>query len=68
DYVARRLKEYQAGTTQERNPALFNIMAQVARPLTEQEIQALASYLQGLHDRADDAAAARAPAGTPPPS
>ncbi|MCF5936162.1 c-type cytochrome, partial [Xanthomonas perforans] len=65
DYVARRLKEYQAGTTQERNPALFNIMAQVAHPLTEQEIQALASYLQGLHDRADDAAAAQPPAGTP---
>ncbi|KLA95645.1 c-type cytochrome [Xanthomonas hortorum] len=66
EYVARRLKEYQAGTTQERNPALFNIMAQVAHPLTEQEIQALASYLQGLHDRADDAAAAQAPAaGTP---
>ncbi|MCC4621849.1 cytochrome c4 [Xanthomonas cassavae CFBP 4642] len=65
EYVARRLKEYQAGTTQERNPALFNIMAQVAHPLTEQEIQALSSYLQGLHDRADDAAAARPPAASP---
>ena len=40
-------------------------MAQVAKPLSEQEIQALASYLQGLHDRADDAAAAQLPAGTP---
>ncbi|RBF41984.1 cytochrome c4, partial [Xanthomonas oryzae pv. oryzae] len=65
DYVARRLKEYQAGITQERNPALFNIMAQVAHPLTEQEIQALSSYLQGLHDRADDAAAAQPPGGAP---
>ncbi|CBA15371.1 c-type cytochrome [Xanthomonas albilineans] len=57
DYVARRLQEYQAGTTQERDPTLFKIMAQVAKPLTDQEIKALGSYLQGLHDHADDAAA-----------
>ncbi|WIH04257.1 c-type cytochrome [Xanthomonas translucens pv. graminis] len=60
DYVARRLQEYQSGTTQERDPTLFKIMAQVAKPLTEQEMKALGSYLQGLHDRADDAAAAQA--------
>ncbi|KAB7767876.1 c-type cytochrome [Xanthomonas maliensis] len=65
EYVARRLQEYQAGTHQQRDPALFNIMAQVAKPLTEQEIQALASYLQGLHDRADDAAAAQQTAASP---
>lgn len=56
-YVVRRLQEYQAGTTTEKDPSHFNIMAQVAHPLTEQEIQALGSYLQGLHDRADDQAA-----------
>lgn len=60
DYTVRRLQEYQAGTTAEKDPALFKIMATVAKPLTEQEIQALASYLQGLHDRADDEAVAQA--------
>ena len=75
DYAARRLQEYRTGTTTEKNPALFNIMAQVANKLTDQEIQALGTYLQGLHDRADDAAvngkapaapAAPAPAPAPP--
>ena len=31
--------------------------AQVSQALSDQEIQALASYVQGLHDRADDAQA-----------
>ncbi len=57
EYVVRRLQEYKAGTTTEKDASHFNIMAQVAGPLTEQEIQALGSYLQGLHDRADDRAA-----------
>ncbi|MET0582508.1 MAG: c-type cytochrome [Pseudoxanthomonas sp.] len=65
DYAARRLQEYRAGTTTEKDPALFNIMAQVANKLTDQEIQALGTYLQGLHDRADDAAASSAPATAP---
>jgi cytochrome c553 len=74
-YTARRLEEYRAGTTQERDPALFNVMADVARSLTDEEIQALASYLQGLHARPDartlaaiEAAAARAPAPAPAPA
>jgi cytochrome c553 len=58
EYTARRLQEYQAGVTSERDPARFNIMAKVAHPLTEQEIGALASYLQGLHPHADDIEAA----------
>ncbi|HEY5971282.1 MAG TPA: c-type cytochrome [Pseudoxanthomonas sp.] len=62
DYVARRLQEYRTGTSTEKDPALFNIMAQVTHALTDQEIQALATYLQGLHDRADDSAAAKTPA------
>jgi cytochrome c553 len=62
DYVARRLQEYRTGTSTEKDPALFNIMAQVTHALTDQEIQALGTYLQGLHDRADDAASATAPA------
>ncbi len=53
-YAAQRLQHYQGGQTHETDPAQFRIMAQVAAKLTEQEIQALASYVQGLHDRADD--------------
>ncbi|MEO6366055.1 MAG: hypothetical protein ABIO38_08430, partial [Luteimonas sp.] len=48
-----------------------NVMAQVAKPLSDEEIQSLASYLQGLHDRSDEAspeqvaAAMSAPAPAP---
>jgi len=66
DYAARRLQEYRTGTSTEKDPALFNIMAQVANKLTDQEIQALGTYLQGLHDRADDAAAATGKPATAP--
>jgi cytochrome c553 len=59
-YVVRRLQEYRAGTTTQSDPHLFQIMATVAKPLTDEEIQSLASYLQGLHPRADEAAAAGA--------
>jgi len=58
DYTARRLGEYKAGVTSERDPALFHVMAQVASKLTDEEISALSSYVQGLHDRADDVAVA----------
>lgn len=73
DYAARRLQEYRTGTSTEKDPALFNIMAQVANKLTDQEIQALGTYLQGLHNRADDATATggkapAAPAATPAPA
>ncbi|MEO6139078.1 MAG: c-type cytochrome [Luteimonas sp.] len=57
-YAVRRLQEYRAGTTSETDPHMFNIMATVAKSLTDDEIQSLASYLQGLHPRADEAAAA----------
>jgi cytochrome c553 len=59
DYTARRLSEYKAGVTSEKDPALFQVMAQVAGKLTEQEISALSSYIQGLHDRRDDVAASQ---------
>lgn len=62
-YVARRLQEYKAGQMQTTDKAHFQIMATIAKSLTEQEIQALASYLQGLHNRADDVAAAATVAG-----
>ncbi len=72
-YVARRLEEYRAGTTTLSDPKDFNIMAAVAKSLTDEEIQSLGSYLQGLHERADEAseaevaaAKAAAPAPTAP--
>ena len=61
-YVTRRLEEYRAGTTAERDPAHFQIMATIAKSLTDEEIGSLASYLQGLHPRSDEAMAGTAPA------
>ena len=73
-YTARRLQEYRAGTTGEQDKQLFEVMAAVAKPLTDEEIQALASYMQGLHARPDastlaaiESAAANAPAPAPAP-
>ena len=65
-YVQRRLEEYRAGTTVQRDPHLFNIMATVAKQLTDEEIGSLSSYLQGLHPSRDDVAVATAPAGAAP--
>lgn len=52
-YVARRLEEYRAGTTNEPDRHLFDQMAMVAKSLTDQEIASLASYIQGLHATID---------------
>ncbi|KGM54430.1 cytochrome C [Lysobacter daejeonensis GH1-9] len=66
DYSKRRLEEYRAGTTTQRDPHLFNVMATVAKQLTDEEITSLSSYLQGLHPRRDDvASAAPAPVALP---
>lgn len=51
-YSKRRLEEYRAGTTTVQDKAMFDVMASVAKPLSDVEIQALASYMQGLHTRA----------------
>lgn len=73
-YAARRLQEYRTGTTTERDAHLFSIMATVAKPLTDEEIESLGSYLQGLHNRADEAseeavaAAKAAPPAAPTPA
>jgi cytochrome c553 len=56
-YVQRRLEEYRAGTTNERDRHNFDVMATVAHQLTDEEIGSLASYVQGLHARRDEAAA-----------
>jgi len=50
-YLARRLEEYRAGTTTAKDVAHFNLMASVAKTLTDEEIQSLGSYVQGLHAR-----------------
>jgi cytochrome c553 len=57
-YVVRRLQEYRTGTTTEPDPKLFDVMATVAKTLTDEEIQSLASYMQGLHARNDEASGA----------
>lgn len=70
-YTARRLQEYRAGTTNERDAHLFRIMAAVAKPLTDEEIGALSSYMQGLHARPDAAtlaAMAKMPPAAPAPA
>jgi cytochrome c553 len=67
-YAVRRLQEYRAGTTAESDRHSFDIMATVAKSLTDEEIQSLGSYLQGLHQRTDTASAsvtARPAAATP---
>jgi cytochrome c553 len=65
-YEQRRLEEYRAGTTTQSDPHLFNIMATVAKHLTDEEIRSLSSYLQGLHPISDEAMASAAPAGYAP--
>lgn len=50
-YVVRRLEEYRAGTSTYKDVAHFDLMARVAKPLTDEEIQSLGSYVQGLHAR-----------------
>ena len=55
-YTARRLQEYRTGTTAEKDPALFHVMSTVAKSLTDEEIQSLSSYMQGLHPRAAETA------------
>jgi cytochrome c553 len=70
-YVERRLQEYRTGTTTERDAHLFNIMATVAKSLTDEEIKSLGSYLQGLHERPDaetQAAMAEAAPSAPAPA
>ena len=67
-YAVRRLQEYRTGTTSEADPHSFQIMATVAKTLTDEEIQSLGSYLQGLHPRAEEAAATAPSAAAPMPA
>ena len=49
--AAQRLEEYRTGTTTAKDAAHFKLMASVAKSLTDEEIQSLGSYVQGLHAR-----------------
>ena len=57
-YVVRRLEEYRSGQTSLSDRHNWDVMATVSRQLSDQEIQSLASYLQGLHPRSEEASAA----------
>lgn len=68
-YVQRRLEEYRAGVTTEKDTVHFKMMATIAKPLSDEEIGSLASYVQGLHPRANDATTAAAtPVAAPAPA
>ena len=51
-YLVRSVRAYRSG--ERRN----EVMTIAAKPLTDEEIQSLASYVQGLHSRADEAVVA----------
>ncbi len=74
-YSSARLYAYREGETIEADTHLFDVMASVAKSLTDEEIEALASYMQGLHTRPDpamlaaiEAQAASMPAPATPPA
>ena len=48
-----RLNVLSEGQTSEADKHLFNVMAAVAKSLTDEEIEAVSSYMQGLHARPD---------------
>ncbi|VXC15869.1 Cytochrome C [Luteimonas sp. 9C] len=54
-YSSSRLYAYREGQTTEADKHLFNVMAAVAKSLTDEEIEAVSSYMQGLHARPDPA-------------
>lgn len=56
-YVKRRLEDYRALDAGAQKDPLIGMMAGIAGRLTDEEVGALASYVQGLHPRADDVAA-----------
>lgn len=55
-YTALHLQGFRAGTAWGRDDQMNTIMVDVAKSLTDQEIQSLASYIEGLHSTAEVAA------------
>ena len=54
-YVSRRLTEYRDLESTVKDDKLHALMAQEVKTLTDEEIKALGSYIQGLHDRGEEA-------------
>ena len=55
-YTALHLEGFRAGTAWGRDDNMNTIMVDVAKPLTDHEIQSLASYIEGLHPASEVAA------------
>lgn len=49
DYTADRLRRYRAGENNGDDDPYSNIMVAVSRNLTDEDIEALASFIEGLH-------------------
>ena len=64
-YAKRRLEEYRTGTGAPATYKNFHIMAAIASKLTDEEIGSVSSYLQGLHDRANDTGVEASSAASP---
>ena len=60
DYTAARLQYFRNGVSGEKDQTDFHVMAKVAKKLTDEEIMSLATYLESLHNRADDEVVAKA--------
>ena len=58
-YVADRLTAFRGGLVWGKKEYENKVMSQVAKNLTDEEIQALATYVEGLHPAADDAGAGK---------
>ncbi len=56
DYTSLRLNEFRAGTVWGKDKNANVIMSQAAKGLSDEEIQGLATYLQGLHKAGKSAA------------
>jgi len=50
DYSAKRLRDYRNGVTSGEDDPYSRIMVAVARDLSDEEIEAVSSYIEGLHD------------------
>lgn len=55
-YTAKQLETFRSGVAWGKGDNANTVMVDVARQLTDQEIQSLASYIEGLHSAADVAA------------
>jgi cytochrome c553 len=68
-YVSAKLTAFRGGLVLGKGDYANPVMSQVTKGLTDEEIQALATYVEGLHPAADDAAskamADNAPAAKP---